>query len=97
MHKSPSVLDISYEVDRGHHFKIAGIGSDLTLVVNIYAPLGYSNMNNVMDTIQNHNGDNIILGGYFNLTLTGSDSQRWQITEAERRKADIVNRRVNKN
>jgi hypothetical protein len=50
-----------------------------------------------MDTIQNHNGDNIILGGNFNLTLTGSDSQRWQITEAERGKADIVNRRVNKN
>jgi hypothetical protein len=44
-----------------------------------------------MDVIANYAGENIILGGEFNITLTDSDSLRRQRTEAEKRIAENGN------
>ena len=44
-----------------------------------------------MDVIANYAGENILLGGEFNITLTDSDSLRRQRTEAEKRIAENGN------
>ena len=52
-----------------------------TLIVNIYAPLGYNNaknefFNNTLDVITNYDGENVIFGGDFNITnITGIGSE----------------------
>jgi exonuclease III len=56
---------------------------------NIYAPLRYNNekkefFNNKLDVIANNDGENVILGGDFNITLTDKDSLRRQRYEAEK-------------
>jgi len=72
-----------------------------TLIVNINAPLGYNNeknefFNNILD-IANYAGENIILGGDLNITLTDSESLRTQRTEAENRIAENINIKINEN
>jgi Endonuclease-reverse transcriptase len=73
-----------------------------TLILNIYAPLGYNNakkefFDDIMEVIANHDGDNIIFGGDFNITLTDSDSLRRQRTDAEKRIADNINTKIAQN
>ena len=50
-----------------------------------------------MDVITNYNGENVILGGDFNITLTDKDSLRRQRTEAEKRIAENINAKINEN
>jgi hypothetical protein len=50
-----------------------------------------------MDAISNLAGDNVILGGDFNITLTDSESLRRQTTEAENRIAENINTMLNEN
>jgi len=38
-----------------------------------------------MDIIRNYDGENVILGGDFNITLAERDSHRRQRTDAEKR------------
>ncbi len=88
--------------NRGHYFKITNADNKQTLIANIYAPLGYNNeknefLNNIMDVIANSNGENIILGRDFNITLTDSESLRRQRTEAEKRIAENINIMINEN
>ncbi len=85
-----TITDIEHIQNRGHYFKIIDADNKQTLVANIYALLGYNNdkkefFNNIMDAISNHAGDNVIIGGDFNITLTDSESLRRQRTEAENR------------
>jgi len=50
-----------------------------------------------MDVITNYDGENIILGGDFYITLTDSESLRRQRTEAKKRIAENINIRINEN
>ena len=50
-----------------------------------------------MDYFANYVGEDIILGGDFNITLTNSESLRTQRTEAEKRIAENVNSKINEN
>ena len=78
------------------YFKITDAYNKQKLIANIYAPLGCNNeknelFNNIMDIIANYAGENIILGGDFNITLTDSQSLKRQRTEAEKRIAENIN------
>ena len=73
-----------------------------TLIVNIYAPVGYNNakkefFDDILEVIANHDGENIILGGDFNITLTDMDSLRRRRTDAEKQIADNINIRIAQN
>jgi hypothetical protein len=50
-----------------------------------------------MDVITNYDGENIILGGDINITLTDSEGLRRQRTEAEKMIAENINIRINEN
>jgi hypothetical protein len=82
--------------------KITDADNKQTLIANVYAPLGYNNeknefFNNILDVIANYVGEDIILGGDFNITLTNSESLRRQRTEAEKRIAENVNIKIHEN
>jgi hypothetical protein len=47
-----------------------------------------------MNVIANYDGENVIFGGDFNITLTERDSLRRQRTEAEKRIAENINTRI---
>ena len=60
---------------------------------------GYNNakdefFNNTMEVISNYDGENVILGGDLNITLTDMDSLRRQRSDAEKRIADNINARL---
>jgi exonuclease III len=97
-----TITDIENIQNRGHHFKITDAGNKQTLIANVYALLGYNNeknefFNNILDYFANYVGEDIILGGDFNITLTNSESLRTQRTEAEKRIAENVNSKINEN
>jgi hypothetical protein len=94
-----TISDVEHLQNRGHHFKLTDANNIQTLIVNIYAPLGYNNdktqfFNNIMDVIANYDGHNVILRGDFNITLIERDSHRRQRTEAEKRIADNINEKI---
>jgi exonuclease III len=94
-----TITDIEHIQNRGHHFKLTDANNMQTLIVNIYAPLGYNNakdefFNNTMEVISNYDGENVIFGGDFNITLTDMDSLRRQRSDAEKRIADNINARL---
>jgi exonuclease III len=102
MHNDVTITDIEHIQNRGHHFKIIEAENKLTLIVNIYALLGYNNektdfFNSIMVVMANDAGENVVLSGDFNLTLTDSDSLRRQRTESKKRIADNVNTKINEN
>jgi len=101
-HNDVTITDIEPIQNRGHYFKLTDADNKQTLIANIYAPLGYNNeknefFNNIMNIIANYAGENIILGGEFNITVTNSESLRRQRTEAEKRIADDINIKINEN
>jgi hypothetical protein len=100
IHNDVTVTDIEHIQNRGHHFKFIDSDNKQTLVVNIYAPLRYNNekrefLSNITNIIKNHDGDNIVLGGDFNITLNEADSYRRQRTDAEKSIADDFNTKIN--
>ena len=85
IHNDVTITDIEHIQNWGHHFKIIEADNKQTMRVNIYTPLGYNNektdfFNNIMDVIAIYAGENVVIGGDFNLTLTDSDSLRRQRT-----------------
>jgi hypothetical protein len=94
-----TITYIEHIQNRGHYFKFTDTNNMQTLIVNIYAPLGYNNakqefFNNTMEVISNYDGENVIFGGDFNITLTDMDSLRRQRSDAEKRIADNINARI---
>ena len=101
-HNDVTITDIEHIQNRGHYFRITDADNKQTLIVNIYAPLGYNDgknefFNNALDVKANYAGKNIILGGDLNITLTDSESLRRQRTEAEKRIAKNINIKINEN
>jgi exonuclease III len=101
-HNDVKIIDIEHIQNRGHYFKLTDADNKQIPIANIYALLGYNNektkfFNNIMEAIANYNGENIILGGDFNITLTDSESLRMQRTEAEKRIAETINTMNNEN
>jgi exonuclease III len=47
-----------------------------------------------MDIIRNYDGENVILGGDFNITLAERDSHGRQRTDAEKRIAENINEKI---
>jgi hypothetical protein len=97
-----TITDIEHIQNRGHYFKLIDMNNMQTLIVNIYAPLGYNNakkefFDDIMEVIASHDGENVILGGDFNITLTDMDSLRRRRTEAEKQIADNINTRIAQN
>jgi hypothetical protein len=100
IHNDVTVTDIEHIENRGHYFKFIDSDNKQTLVVNIYAPLCYNNekrefLNNIINIVQNYDGENIVLGGDFKITLNEVDSYRRQRTDAEKRIADDFNTKIN--
>ena len=100
-HNDVTITDIEHIQNRGHYFKITDADNKQTLIVNINAPLEYNNeknefFNNILD-IANYAGENIILGGNFNITLTDSQSLKRQRTEVEKRIAENINKEIIEN
>jgi exonuclease III len=96
------ITDVEHIQNRGHYFKLTDTDNKQALIANIYAPFGYNNdktefFNNIMDVIADYNGESVILGGDFNITLTEKDSLRRQRTEAEKRITESINVRINEN
>ena len=94
-----TISDVEHLQNRGHHFKLIDANNIQTLIVNVYAPLGYNNektqfFNSIMDVIRNYDGENVILGGDFNITLAERDSHRRQRTDAEKRIAENINEKI---
>jgi len=94
-----TISDVEHLQNRGHHFKLTDTDNVQTLIVNIYAPLGYNNdknqfSNNTKDVIANYDVKNVNFGGDFNITLTKRDSHRRQRTEAEKGIADNINEKI---
>ena len=101
-HNDVTITDIEHIQNRGHYFRITDADNKQTLIVNIYAPLGYNDgknefFNNVLDVLANYAGENIIREGDLNITLTDSESLRRQRTEAEKRIAKNINIKINEN
>ena len=97
-----TITDIEHVQNRGHYFKLTDMNNMQTLIVNIYAPLGYNNakkefFDNILEVIANHDGENVILGGDFNITLTDMDSLRRRRTDAEKQIAENINTRIAQN
>jgi exonuclease III len=95
-----TITDVEHIQNRGHNFKLTDTDNKQALIVNIYAPLGYNNektefINNILNVIANYYGENVILGGDCNITLTDNDSLRRQRSEAEKRIAKNINARIN--
>ena len=85
IHNDVTITDIEHIQNRGHHFKIIEADNKQTMIVNIYTPLGYNNektdfFNSIMVVMANDAGENVVICGDFNLTLTDSDSLRRQRT-----------------
>jgi hypothetical protein len=51
MHNDVTITDIEHIQNRGHHFKIIEAENKLTLIVNIYALLGYNNEKLTFSTV----------------------------------------------
>jgi hypothetical protein len=80
-----TITDIKHIQNRGHYFKLTDTNNMQTLLVNIYAPLGYNSaknefFNNTIDVITTYDSQNDIFGGDFNITLTDRESLRRQRT-----------------
>jgi len=101
-HNDITITDIEHIQNRGHYFKITDADNKKTLIANIYAPLGYNNeknefFNNILEVIANYAGENIILVGDFNITLTDKESLKRQRTDAEKRIAENINTKIYEN
>jgi hypothetical protein len=101
-HNDVTITYMEHIQNRGHYFKITDADNKQILIANIYAPQRYNNeknkfFNNTMDVIANYAGENIILGGDFNITLTDSESLRRQRTEAEKSIAENIKIMINEN
>ncbi len=83
--------------NRGHYFIYSSLMTDVTVIMNIYAPTGSTGSNDVkteffndaFNTLGNYDCD-IIMGGDMNVTLCHADRHRRGVMPAEEQLAEMI-------
>jgi hypothetical protein len=89
------VSSIQHLEHRGHSFLAKGLLEEETLIINLYAPIGFDEaklqfFQEAFAVVEQHATENAIVMGDFNLTFMPEERRGHTATSAENRIADIV-------